>query len=254
MRCFLFYLLMIVSFGVQAGSDDANRIETRYGIMDTVEHNLDTVDIRFRGKVVRSVEALGASLYRITPNSQREFVIVDALIPGMYCHHFFVLVELYADGKAVASDQFGECQELRGAKFQGEEPLILLSDPYVPGRSRPRGKTEFEWRHGSIVQVSGKIPANSPSECALINEATKVASSLIDPGHQTYKVSGKGRLQFSSAPALGCEQTGVFVIPGDSVIADKRFREYTFVRYVNPKSGKSDQGWVLGSHLVEVSP
>lgn len=205
MRCLILYLLMIVSFGVQAGSDDANRIETRYGTVDTVEHQLDTVDIRFRGKVVRSVEALAASLYRVTPNSQREFIIVDALIPGMYCHHFFVLVELYADGNADVSDQFGECQELEGTKFRGAAPLILLSDPYVPGSSRPRGKTKFEWRHGSIVQVSGDVPANSPSECAVINEATKVASSSIDPGHETYKVSGKGRLQFSSAPALGCE-------------------------------------------------
>jgi len=212
------------------------------------------VDIRFQGKVVRSAEVDSASLYRVTPNGKREFVIVDGWTPGLYCHHVFYLVELYADGKAVASDQFGACKELQGAKFQGETPLILLSDPYVPGRSRSSETAGFEWKNGSIVQVSGELPAKSASECAMAVDATKADSSPIDPVHRAYKVTGKGRLQFLSAPDLGCEQIGVFVIAGDTVTADKRFGAYTFAHYVNPKSGKAAHGWVLSSRLVEVSP
>jgi hypothetical protein len=253
MRSFLFSLLMAVSIGAQADSANLERIETRYGTVDVREHS-GGVDIRFRGKVVRSAEAASASLYRVTPNGKREFVIVDGWAPGLYCHHVFYLVELHTDGKAVASNQFGACQELRGAKFQGEDPLILLSDPYVPGQNRSSGTTNFEWKNGSIVQVSGEVPAKPPSECAEADDATKVGSSSIDPGHRAYKVTSKGRLQFLSAPDLGCEQTGVFVIAGDTVIADKRFGAYTFARYVNPKSGKPTQGWVLSSRLVEVSP
>ena len=161
-----------------------------------------------QGKVVRSAEALAVSFYRVMPKNGREFV--DGLRPGMYCHHVFYLIELYADGKAVVSDQFGACKELRGAKFQGQVPLILLSDPYVPGRSRSRASTNFAWKNGSIVQVSGEMPATSPSECVVIHEATSVGNRPFDPGHQT-KVSGKGRLQFSSGPVPGCERTGVFV-------------------------------------------
>jgi hypothetical protein len=114
--------------------------------------------------------------------------------------------------------------------------------------------TSFEWKNGNIVQVSGEVPAKSPSECAAATDATRVGSSSIDPGHRAYKVSGKGRLQFLSAPDLSCEPTGVFAIAGDTVIAGRNFGAYTFVHYVNPKSGRPAQGWLLSSRLVEVSP
>jgi hypothetical protein len=253
MRSFLFSVLMALSIGAQAESTNLEQIETRYGTVDVMERS-GGVDIRFRGGVVRSAEVESASLYHVTPNGGREFVIVDGWTPGLYCHHVFYLVELYADGKAVASNQFGVCQELRGAKFQGENPLILLSNPYVPGRSHSSGETNFEWKNGSIVQVTGEVPARTSSECAVTDNATKVGSSSIAPSHRAYKVIAKGRLQFLSAPDLGCEQTGFFVIAGDSVIAEKRFGAYMFVHYVNPKSGKSAQGWVLSNRLVEVSP
>lgn len=253
MRSLLFSLLITVSIGAQAESANLQRIETRYGTVDVMEHE-GSVDIRFQGKVVRSAEVDSASLYRVTPNGKREFVIIDGWTPGLYCHHVFYMVELYADGKAVASDQFGVCKELQGAKFQGETPLILLSDPYVSGRSRSPETAGFEWKNGNIVQVSGEVPAKSASECAVADSATKGGSSSIDPNHRLHKVTGKGRLQFLSAPDLGCEQTGVFVVAGDTVIADKRSGVYTFVHYVNPKSGKSAQGWVLSSRLIEVSP
>lgn len=252
MRFFLFPLLLAMSTGAHAETVNLQRIETRYGAVDVLEHS-GGVDIRFRGKVVRSAEVESASLYRVTPGGPREFVIVDGWTPGLYCHHVFYLVEVYANGKAVASDQFGACHELQGAKLQSEHLLILLSDPYVPGGRSSPGSTSFEWKDGSIVQVSGEVPAKSPSECVAANDATRVGSSLSDPDHRAYKVKGKGRLQFLSAPDLGCEQTGIFVIAGDTVIADKHFGAYTFVHYVNPKSGKPAQGWVLSNRLVEVS-
>lgn len=146
---------MAVSIGTQAESANLARIATRHGTVEVTGHP-GGVDIRFRGKVVRFAEVDSASLYRVTPHGEREFVIVDGSTPGLYCHHVFYLVELYADGKAVASNRFGACQELKGAKFRGEDPLILLSDPYVPGRSRSPGSTNFEWKNGSIVQVSGE--------------------------------------------------------------------------------------------------
>lgn len=154
MRWLLFCLLAILSIGVQAGTGDKTRIEKGYGIIDVAEHS-ETVDIRFRGKVVHSVQALGASLYHVTPNSKREFVVVDALTPGLHCRHVFLLVELYADGKAIASNPFGTCKELRSVEFNGDAPRIRLGEPDIPERRRSREPTDFEWRDGRIVQGLG---------------------------------------------------------------------------------------------------
>ena len=252
MRFFLFSLLIAISVGACAEGVNLQQIETRYGTVDVLEHS-SSVDIRFQGKVVCSAEVESASLYRITPKGQREFVIIDGWTPGLYCHHVFYLVEVYADGKAVASDKFGACHELQGAQVRGEYPLIRLSDPDVPGRHVSSRLTSFEWKNGSIVQVSGEVSEKSPSECAAANDAARISSSSIDSGHRAYKVSGKGRLQFLSAPDLSCEQTGVFVIAGDMVIADKHFGVYTLIHYVDPKSGKPVHGWVLSNRLVDVT-
>jgi hypothetical protein len=154
MRWPLFYLFAILPIGVQAGASDTARIATRYGIIEVTEHP-DTVDIRFRGKVVHSVKALGASLYRVTSNSQREFVVVDALTPGLHCHHVFLLVEMYADGKAIASNPVGTCKELRSVEFNGDVPRSRLGEPDIPERRQSMKLTDFEWRDGRIVQVLG---------------------------------------------------------------------------------------------------
>lgn len=76
MQSILFCLLAILSIDAQGGSKDTTQIETRYGTVEVATHS-DTLDIRFRGKVVRSVDAPDALLYRITPKDQREFVLVD---------------------------------------------------------------------------------------------------------------------------------------------------------------------------------
>jgi hypothetical protein len=157
MRSLLFPLLIAVSIGAQAENANLQRIETRYGTVEIMEHD-GSVDIRFQGKVVRSAEVDSASLYRVTPNGKREFVIVDGWTPGLYCHHVFYFVELYADGKAAASDQFGACQELQGAKFQGDTPLILLSDPYIPGRSHSSEVAGFQ----QSLQANAPWPLTRP--------------------------------------------------------------------------------------------
>lgn len=252
MRFFLLFLLISISTGACAEGVNLQRIETRYGTLDVLDRS-SSVDIRFQGKVVRSTEVETASLYRITPKGQREFVIVDGWSPALYCHHVFYLVEVYANGEAVASDQFGACRELQGAQVRGEHPLIRLSDPDVLGGHVSSKSTSFEWKNGSIVQVSDEVSEKSPSECAAANDAAEIRSSSIAPDHRAYKVSGKGRLQFLFAPDVSCEEAGVFVIAGDMVIADKHFGAYTSIHYDNLKSGKAVHGWVLSNRLVNVS-
>jgi hypothetical protein len=250
MRSILVYLLMLLSVGAQAAPPDPARIETRYGSVDVASHG-DSVDIRFQGKVVSSVEASGASLYRVAPNGRSEFVIVDALTSGLHCHHVYVLLELSDDGSVIASNPFGACKELEGVEFRGESPLLHLGEPAVAGSSKSSARTDFEWRDGNVVQVWDQTPVKAGDACSLAAEAAQADSASVDTGERMARVVGKGRLQFLSAPRAGCDQPGVFVIAGDSVRASRRFDIYTFVHYVNPKSGRSVQGWVLSSRLAE---
>jgi hypothetical protein len=265
MRQGLFGLLMGAAVMVPAAGQKetqeagrvATRIDTRYGSVDVVDR-ADTVDIRFRGEVVRSLEAPGASLFRVPPRDGREFVIVDAMQPGLHCRHVFVLVEIAADGEVVASNPFGECKELKGVAFKDGAPLIRLADPVVAGQGTPPATTDFESRDGNIVQVAGAapVPALAPAspkpagDCAAAAEAAQAGGSAVDARSASVKVGGQGRLPFLSAPSAACRQPGVFVIPGDTLRASRRFDAYTFVHYVNPRNGNTAQGWVSSSRLV----
>jgi hypothetical protein len=249
MRWIFLYLLALVSLSVQAAGTDTTRIQTRYGTLNTAK-NADTVDIRFRNKVVRSIDALDASLYRVTPKDQREFIVVDALTPGLNCHHVFVLVEVLANGNATASEPFGECKELQGVEFHGESPVVRLGEPDISGQRKSSVSSGFEWRNGNMVELSGTAAAKPANACAATG-IPKDSSYQGTSGERIYRVAGTGRLQFLSAPSPGCDQVGVFVVPGDKVHGYRHAEPYIFVQYVNPKSGKSVQGWVLSSRLVD---
>ena len=259
MRQGLFGLLMAMAIVVPAAGRDtgrvATRIDTRYGVVDVVDR-ADTVDIRFKGEVVRSLEAPGASLFRVPPRDGREFVIVDAMQPGLHCRHVFVLVEIAADGEVVASNPFGECKELKGVVFRDGAPLIRLGDPVVAGQGAAPATTDFESRDGNIVQVAAAtaapvpVPAKPQGDCAAAAEAAQAGGAAFDTRGALLKVGGQGRLPFLSAPNAACRQPGVFVIPGDTLRASRRFDAYTFVHYVNPRNGNTAQGWVDSSRLV----
>ncbi len=154
MRLLSFFLLTLLSTIAQAAGAGTERIDTRYGVVDVVE-NPDTVTIRFQGKVLSTVKALGASLYRVNPKDEREFVVVDNFTSGLYCHHVFVLVELHAGGKASTSEPFGECKELAGVAFHAGAPVIRLREPAIPGRRKSSIPAAYEWRSGKIVERPG---------------------------------------------------------------------------------------------------
>ena len=60
-------------------------------------------------------------------------------------------------------------------------------------------------------------------------------------------VIGTGRLQFYSAPNAACRVNGVFVIPGDSLVAYAETKDgWTSVMYLG---GSSPEGWVRSARL-----
>jgi hypothetical protein len=77
---------------------------------------------------------------------------------------------------------------------------------------------------------------------------TKNVPSLSPPLGEV--VIGSGRLQFYSAPNLDCIMPGVFVIPGDGLIAYADSSDgWSSVMYSNPKSSDTVSGWVKSSRL-----
>jgi hypothetical protein len=63
-------------------------------------------------------------------------------------------------------------------------------------------------------------------------------------------VIGSGRLPFYAAPNPNCIMSGIFVIPGDELIAYAQSGDgWSSVMYSNPKSGDTVSGWVKSSRL-----
>ena len=65
-------------------------------------------------------------------------------------------------------------------------------------------------------------------------------------------VTGKGRLQFYSAPNAHCALDGVFVIPKDELVAYAMTSDgWWSVMYLNPRTGNDVSGWVRSDRLKQ---
>jgi hypothetical protein len=81
-------------------------------------------------------------------------------------------------------------------------------------------------------------------------EAAALKSAARIAGHASgYTVVGKGRLQFLSAPDIGCKLPGVFIAPGERVDAYLVSSGYVLVMYLNTKTHSEANGWVQQSRL-----
>jgi photosynthetic reaction center cytochrome c subunit len=63
------------------------------------------------------------------------------------------------------------------------------------------------------------------------------------------QVLGQGRLQFYAAPDEACPLRGVFILPGEPVVALQELPQFTAVHYVNPRTGNQAAGWVRSARL-----
>jgi len=150
-RTALFCLVLLVAMDVRG---DDHGVATRYGKIETrtLRGDTDRSEIRFHGKLVASVEG-NADLYKLTSDAGPEFVLADAWVPGLHCHHQFTLVEIRANGTTARSPQFGECKTLRGARMQGGRPVVQLEEPTIED-SPARGRVhEFLFVAGSITEL-----------------------------------------------------------------------------------------------------
>lgn len=64
-----------------------------------------------------------------------------------------------------------------------------------------------------------------------------------------HTVTGQGRLQFYSAPDSSCVIKGVFILPGEEVVAYVEYNGYSAVMYTNPRTRENTEGWVATTRL-----
>jgi len=91
--------------------------------------------------------------------------------------------------------------------------------------------------------VAGLLAA--ADDCSGADTAADSAVSL----RARRQVLGTGRLQFYSAPHEGCPLRGVFILPGEPVVALLQASRFTAVHYVNPRTGGQASGWVRSDRL-----
>ncbi|ERF81593.1 hypothetical protein JQ559_26390 [Bradyrhizobium viridifuturi] len=96
--------------------------------------------------------------------------------------------------------------------------------------------------------LGATVHAQPPSSCKEPRAGTSRVPMLSPPLANV--VTGKGRLQFYSAPNLHCPISGVFVIPNDVLVAYAQTSDgWSSVMYLNPGTGNDVSGWVRSARL-----
>lgn len=94
------------------------------------------------------------------------------------------------------------------------------------------------------------FPASASVNCETLNATASKTGDYIAGEEAGRTVTGRGRLQFYSAPAYSCEMKGVFILPNESVEAYTNYRGFTSVAYLNPDQSKPVLGWVRSNRLT----
>ncbi|AVP97450.1 hypothetical protein C7S18_09680 [Ahniella affigens] len=102
-----------------------------------------------------------------------------------------------------------------------------------------------------VLLILAGLAHGGEVSCGDLQADAAESATRIDGCMAERAVIGSGRLQFHSAPDRVCTMPGVFVIPGDHLIAYSEFGGFTEVMYLNPKTGNDAMGWVESSRLKE---
>jgi len=93
-------------------------------------------------------------------------------------------------------------------------------------------------------------PSRADAVCREPETGSKEAPMVSPPTLNV--VTGARRLQFYSAPKLGCSMKGIFVIPRDELIVYARTGDgWSSVMYMNPRTTDSVSGWVRSERLKQ---
>ncbi|WP_336220684.1 hypothetical protein [Citrobacter amalonaticus] len=102
-----------------------------------------------------------------------------------------------------------------------------------------------------IILLLSFSPMISHAEdyCSSVSDKADTERAIIPSSDSGYKVSGRGRAYFYSAPDEKCAIKNLFIIPGDLVNASADYNNYTYIMYFT-KDGKDVEGWVKSNQLT----
>ncbi|MBR8240640.1 hypothetical protein FEP12_03103 [Burkholderia multivorans] len=106
-----------------------------------------------------------------------------------------------------------------------------------------------EEKYRKFVSDCIRASSKTVSMCDDLNNRTSETAVRILHSEGKMTVIGSGRLQFYSAPDLSCKIPGVFILPGESVVAEKSDRGFTFVAYRSAKKDGPVLGWVKSDRV-----
>jgi hypothetical protein len=129
-------LLLVAACLAAAPASAADRIGSRYGEVSATRRDEGTFDITLNTRPVTEVPASEVSFYRVTPQGDTEYIIVELWQPGLNCRHSYVVLALHAEGKVESSRVFGECTELHGASHVRGGVQVELRPALQPDASK----------------------------------------------------------------------------------------------------------------------
>jgi hypothetical protein len=86
-------------------------------------------------------------------------------------------------------------------------------------------------------------------DCIKLNDSASNGGVYIAGGDAGRTVTGKGRLQFYSAPDFSCPIKGTFILQGESVDAYTEYGRFTSIVYLGSNSKYPVTGWVESNRL-----
>ncbi|EPJ3803575.1 hypothetical protein GWI68_09460 [Proteus sp. G2669] len=100
----------------------------------------------------------------------------------------------------------------------------------------------------ALIIFSTKILADE-SLCQKFDSISDKEKVLIDSSQSGYKVIGKGKAYFYTAPDFNCKINKLFLIEGDLANAYFDYSDFTFIMYLD-KKGKTIEGWIESNRLT----
>lgn len=101
----------------------------------------------------------------------------------------------------------------------------------------------------SLCFVFAPQATSGATDCKGLNDLASRHGTYVPTDDAGRTVTGRGRLQFYSAPDFACKMKGVFVIENQTVDAYAEYNKFTSVVYLGEGKGKPVMGWVTSGRL-----
>jgi len=240
----LILAVSLLSACARLQAEEQSAVATRYGVVSVIPASEERSALLFKSKPIARTNG-DASLHKLAIRAEREYVLADAMLPGLHCRHEFVLVEIGAEGAPAVSPPFGRCMTLFGARLSEGKAVVQLEEAAAEAQGIGRVR-EFVFSGGRIDELPGVLDNCEASARAAGSSAVALTADVADK-----TVAGSGRAYFHSAPLEACRTPKVFLVPGDRVRAVRETDAFVEVEYRHPKSGQVSRGWLRRDRLLD---